>query len=192
MEMQFKITKINHEELTDLLSLMEGAPEMHLGMDDEVYEKYRKENDCIEDVWARALLAGEKMYFSDDACDIEGIEDANEPAPGVEMSAAITEYEELRGMVIDGMVRDHIANKIESGEYVVKPGSVINGKYVEPVVEIIKQTSIRYYFGLDEILKGMSSSKCSRDVQDFINENGDMWTGYNIFQTIAFGEPIYG
>ena len=192
MEMQYKISKIDHEELTNLLSLMEGAPEMHLGMDDEVYEKYRKENDCIEDVWARALFAGEKMYLSDDNCDIEGIEDANKPAPGVEMSAAVTEYEELRGMVIDGVVRDYIADKIESGKYTVKPGTVINGKYVEPVVEIIKQTSIRYYFGLNEILKGMSSPECSRDLQDFINGNDDMWTGYNIFQTIAFGEPIYG
>lgn len=155
MEIQYKITKIDHEELTNLLSLLEGAPEMHLGMDDEVYEKYRKENDCIEDVWARALLAGEKMYFSDDNCDIEGIEDANEPAPGVEMKAVITEYEDLLGMVI-------------------------------------KQTSIRYYFGLGEILKGMSSPKCSTDVQDFINENSDMWTGYNIWQVIAFGEIIYG
>lgn len=192
MEMQYKISKIDHEELVDLFSLMEGAPEMHLGMDDAVYEKYREKNDCVEDIWARAILAGEKMYLSDDGYEIEGIEDANEPAPGIEISAAVTKYEELRGMVIDGVVRDYIADKIESGKYMVKPGTVINGKYVKPVVEIIKQTSIRYYFGLNELLNGMSSPKCANDLQDFINEYGDMWTGYNIFQTVVFGEPIYG
>lgn len=145
MDIQYTVKGITAEELSDLCSLLEGAPEMHLAMDKETYAKYRTEDDCLEDVWARAILNGEKVYFVDDSVTSE--DEAIEPAEGVEIDIEIDQY----------------------GDSVVK-----------------------YGLTLDNILKGLSSEEAQPYVRDFIEEDSDMWTAYNLFQIIAFGEIIYG
>ena len=145
MDIQYTVKGITEEELSTLCSLLEGAPEMHLAMDKETYAKYRTEDDCLEDVWARAILNGEKVYFIDDSVTSE--DEAIEPAEGVEIDTEVDQY----------------------GDFIVK-----------------------YALTLENILKGLSSEEAQPYVRDFIEENDDMWTAYNLFQIIAFGEIIYG
>lgn len=145
MDIQYTVKGITEEELSTLCSLLEGAPEMHLAMDNKTYAKYRTEDDCLEDVWARAVMNGEKVYFFDDSATSE--DEAIEPAEGVEIEIDVDQY----------------------GDTVVK-----------------------YGLTLENILKGLSSEEAQPYVRDFIEENDDMWTAYNLFQIIAFGEIIYG
>lgn len=145
MDIQYTVKGITEEELSTLCSLLEGAPEMHLAMDKETYAKYRTEDDCLEDAWARAILNGEKVYFIDDSVTSE--DEAIEPAEGVEIDTEVDQY----------------------GDFIVK-----------------------YALTLENILKGLSSEEAQPYVRDFIEENDDMWTAYNLFQIIAFGEIIYG
>ena len=145
MDIQYTVKGITEEELSTLCSLLECAPEMHLAMDKETYAKYRTEDDCLEDVWARAILNGEKVYFIDDSVTSE--DEAIEPAEGVEIDTEVDQY----------------------GDFIVK-----------------------YALTLENILKGLSSEEAQPYVRDFIEENDDMWTAYNLFQIIAFGEIIYG
>lgn len=49
-----------------------------------------------------------------------------------------------------------------------------------------------YKVTLEDILKGASNLECLEMIQSLLNGNGDMYTGWNLFQRIVFGEIIYG
>ena len=59
MKIQTTIKELDAQDLVNLCSLLEGAPQMYLTMNKEIYNKYKEHCcDCVEEVWARALLAG--------------------------------------------------------------------------------------------------------------------------------------
>ena len=49
-----------------------------------------------------------------------------------------------------------------------------------------------YKVTLKDILKGASNLECLEMIQSLIKGDGDMYTGWNLFQMIIFGEIIYG
>lgn len=49
-----------------------------------------------------------------------------------------------------------------------------------------------YKVTLEDILKGASNLECLEMIQSLINGDVDMYTGWNLFQRIVFGEIIYG
>lgn len=50
---------------------------------------------------------------------------------------------------------------------------------------------ITYKVTLEDILKGSSNSECFEMIQSLLNGEGDMYTGWNLFQIIVFGEIVY-
>jgi len=70
--MKFEL-KVKVSELTenDIVTIMSGASYgisywcSEMGLEEGMYKKYRKEDDCIEDVYARALKDGKPMIFKD-------------------------------------------------------------------------------------------------------------------------------
>lgn len=50
---------------------------------------------------------------------------------------------------------------------------------------------ITYKVTLEDILKGASNSECFEMIQSLLNGEGDMYTGWNLFQMIVFGEIVY-
>ena len=50
---------------------------------------------------------------------------------------------------------------------------------------------ITYKVTLEDILKGSSNSECFEMIQSLLNGEGDMYTGWNLFQMIIFGEIVY-
>ena len=51
---------------------------------------------------------------------------------------------------------------------------------------------ITYKVTLEDILKGASTFECLEMIQSIFNGDGDMYTGWNLFQIIVFGDLIYG
>ena len=51
---------------------------------------------------------------------------------------------------------------------------------------------IYYKVTLKDILEGASNPECLKMIQDILSGEGDMYTAYNLIQTIVFGEIIYG
>ena len=51
---------------------------------------------------------------------------------------------------------------------------------------------ITYKVTLEDILKGASNLECLEMIQSLFKGDGDMYTGWNLFQRIVFGEIIYG
>ena len=51
---------------------------------------------------------------------------------------------------------------------------------------------ITYKVTLEDILKGASTFECLEMIQSILNGDGDMYTGWNLFQLIVFGDLIYG
>lgn len=51
---------------------------------------------------------------------------------------------------------------------------------------------ITYKVTLEDILKGASNLECLEMIQSIFKGDGDMYTGWNLFQRIVFGEIIYG
>ena len=51
---------------------------------------------------------------------------------------------------------------------------------------------ITYKVTLEDILKGASNLECLEMIQSLFKGDGDMYTGWNLFQRIVFGENIYG
>lgn len=51
---------------------------------------------------------------------------------------------------------------------------------------------ITYKVTLDDILNGASTFECLEMIQSLLNGDGDMYTGWNLFQIIVFGDLIYG
>ena len=50
---------------------------------------------------------------------------------------------------------------------------------------------ITYKVTLEDILKGASNLECLEMIQSLLNGDGDMYTGWDLFQRIVFGEIIY-
>lgn len=50
---------------------------------------------------------------------------------------------------------------------------------------------ITYKVTLEDILKGASNLECFEMIQSLLNGEGDMYTGWNLFQIIVFGEIVY-
>lgn len=78
MKVQTKITDITHDDLVDLLSTSTyGSNYLDLAYVRRYeYEKYKQEDDCREDVYARMLLNGCKIevrdYYAEDEDDCYG------------------------------------------------------------------------------------------------------------------------
>lgn len=51
---------------------------------------------------------------------------------------------------------------------------------------------ITYKVTLEDILKGASNLECLEMIQSLFKGDGDMYTGWDLFQRIVFGEIIYG
>ena len=51
---------------------------------------------------------------------------------------------------------------------------------------------ITYKVTLEDILKGASNLECLEMIQSLFKGDGDMYTGWYLFQRIVFGEIIYG
>lgn len=51
---------------------------------------------------------------------------------------------------------------------------------------------ITYKVTLEDILKGASNFECLEMIQSISKGDGDMYTGWDLFQRIVFGEIIYG
>ena len=51
---------------------------------------------------------------------------------------------------------------------------------------------ITYKVTLKDILEKASTPECLRMIQDILFGDGDMYTAWNLMQTIVFGEIIYG
>lgn len=50
---------------------------------------------------------------------------------------------------------------------------------------------ITYKVTLGDILKGASNLECLEMIQSLLNGEGDMYTGWDLFQRIIFGEIVY-
>ena len=68
MKFEVKVIELSEEDIVDIMS---GASYgisywcSKMGLEEGMYKKYRKEDDCIEDVYARALKDGCAMVFTD-------------------------------------------------------------------------------------------------------------------------------
>lgn len=51
---------------------------------------------------------------------------------------------------------------------------------------------LTYKVTLNDIFKGASTLGCLRMIEDILSGEGDMYTGWNLMQTILFGEVVYG
>ena len=51
---------------------------------------------------------------------------------------------------------------------------------------------ITYKVTIEDILKGASNLECLEMIQSIFKGDGDMYTGWDLFQRIVFGEIIYG
>ena len=51
---------------------------------------------------------------------------------------------------------------------------------------------ITYKVTLEDSLKGASNLECLEMIQSIFKGDGDMYTGWDLFQRIVFGEIIYG
>ena len=51
---------------------------------------------------------------------------------------------------------------------------------------------ITYKVTLEDILKGASNLECLEMIQSLFKGDSDMYTGWDLFQRIVFGEIIYG
>lgn len=67
MKTNINVTKLEHEELVDLLSTaLYGSSWFGAGYDHKVYDSLvEKQGDCFEDALADMLLAGHKIRFTD-------------------------------------------------------------------------------------------------------------------------------
>lgn len=50
---------------------------------------------------------------------------------------------------------------------------------------------ITYKVTIEDILKGASNFECLEMIQSLLNGEGDMYTGWNLFQMIVFREIVY-
>ena len=68
MKFEVKVLELSEE---DIATIMSGASYgvaywcSEMGLEEGKYQEYRKEDDCIEDVYARALKDGKSLIFID-------------------------------------------------------------------------------------------------------------------------------
>lgn len=168
--------KFTHEQLVDFFS----AAELHRGEVFNVYVKdehrelkYKGPGDCYEDYLVNALVNGGSLYVADieDSYDDPvSLQDANENKNSLVLDVvSVEEYE----------------------------SSFCNASYFAPVYEI---TLDRISRAFQEILSGTTTcedkdtGKCLMEnyQNTFVNESGDYFDAWNIFQYIVFGDVIYG
>ena len=168
--------KFTHEQLVDFFS----AAELHRGEVFNVYVKdehrelkYKGPGDCYEDYLVNALVNGGSLCVADieDSYDDPvSLRDANENKISLVLDVvSVEEYE----------------------------SSFCNASYFAPVYEI---TLDRISRAFQEILSGTTTCK-DKDTEKclmenyqntFVNDSGDYFDAWNIFQYIVFGDVIYG
>lgn len=168
--------KFTHEQLVDFFS----AAELHRGEVFNVYVKdehrelkYKGPGDCYEDYLVNALVNGGSLCVADieDSYDDPvSLQDANENKNSLVLDVvSVEEYE----------------------------SSFCNASYFAPVYEI---TLDRISRAFQEILSGTTTCK-DKDTEKclmknyqntFVNDSGDYFDAWNIFQYIVFGDVIYG
>ena len=168
--------KFTHEQLVDFFS----AAERHRGEVFNVYVKdehrelkYKGPGDCYEDYLVNALVNGGSLCVADieDSYDDPvSLQDANENKNSLVLDVvSVEEYE----------------------------SSFCNASYFAPVYEI---TLDRISRAFQEILSGTTTCK-DKDAEKclmenyqntFVNDSGDYFDAWNIFQYIVFGDVIYG
>lgn len=168
--------KFTHEQLVDFFS----AAELHRGEVFNVYVKdehrelkHRGPGDCYEDYLVNALVNGGSLCVADieDSYDDPvSLQDANENKNSLVLDVvSVEEYE----------------------------SSFCNASYFAPVYEI---TLDRISRAFQEILSGTTTCK-DKDTEKclmenyqntFVNDSGDYFDAWNIFQYIVFGDVIYG
>ena len=168
--------KFTHEQLVDFFS----AAELHRGevfnvsVKDEHRElKYKGPGDCYEDYLVNALVNGGSLCVADiedSYGDPVSLQDANENKNSLVLDVvSVEEYE----------------------------SSFCNASYFAPVYEI---TLDRISRAFQEILSGTTTCK-DKDTEkclmencqnNFVNDSGDYFDAWNIFQYIVFGDVIYG
>ena len=167
--------KFTHEQLVDFFS----AAELHRGETFNVYVKdehrelkYKGPGDCYEDYLVNALVNGGSLCVADieDSYDDPvTLQDANENKNSLVLDVvSVEEYE----------------------------SSFCNASYFAPVYEI---TLDRISRAFQEILSGTTTCK-DKDTEKclmknyqntFVNESGDYFDAWNLFQYIVFGDLIY-
>ena len=168
--------KFTHEQLVDFFS----AAELHRGEVFNVYVKdehrelkYKGPGDCYEDYLVNALVNGGSLCVADieDSYDDPvSLQDANENKNSLVLDVvSVEEYE----------------------------SSFCTASYFAPVYEI---TLDRISRAFQEILSGTTTCK-DKDTEKclmenyqntFVNDSGDYFDAWNIFQYIVFGDVIYG
>ena len=168
--------KFTHEQLVDFFS----AAELHRGEVFNVYVKdehrelkYKGPGDCYEDYLVNALVNGGSLCVADiedSYGDPVSLQDANENKNSLVLDVvSVEEYE----------------------------SSFCNASYFAPVYEI---TLDRISRAFQEILSGTTTCK-DKDTEKclmenyqntFVNDSGDYFDAWNIFQYIVFGDVIYG
>ena len=168
--------KFTHEQLVDFFS----AAELHRGEVFNVYVKdehrelkYKGPGDCYEDYLVNALVNGGSLCVADieDSYDDPvSLQDANENKNSLVLDVVSVEEYESR---------------------------FCNASYFAPVYEI---TLDRISRAFQEILSGTTTCK-DKDTEKclmenyqntFVNDSGDYFDAWNIFQYIVFGDVIYG
>ena len=168
--------KFTHEQLVDFFS----AAELHRGEVFNVYVKdehrelkYKGPGDCYEDYLVNALANGGSLCVADieDSYDDPvSLQDANENKNSLVLDVvSVEEYE----------------------------SSFCNASYFAPVYEI---TLDRISRAFQEIVSGTTTCK-DKDTEKclmenyqntFVNDSGDYFDAWNLFQYIVFGDLIYG
>lgn len=168
--------KFTHEQLVNFFA----TAELHRGEVFNVYVKdehrelkYKGPGNCYEDYLVNALVNGGSLCVADieDSYDDPvSLQDANENKNSLVLDVvSVEEYE----------------------------SSFCNASYFAPVYEI---TLDRISKAFQEILSGTTTcedkdtGKCLMEnyQNTFVNESGDYFDAWNIFQYIVFGDVIYG
>ena len=168
--------KFTHEQLVGFFSVAElySSEVFDVYVKDEYKElKHKGPDDCYEDCLVNVLVNGGSLYVAD-------IEDTyNEP---ITLDIA---NKNKNSLVLDIVSLE----EYESNSY--------NETYFTPVYEI---TLDRISKAFQEILSGTTTcedkdtEKCLMEnyQNTFVNESGDYFDAWNIFQYIVFGDVIYG
>lgn len=168
--------KFTHEQLVNFFA----TAELHRGEVFNVYVKdehrelkYKGPGDCYEDYLVNALVNGGSLCVADieDSYDDPvSLQDANENKNSLVLDVvSVEEYE----------------------------SSFCNASYFAPVYEITLDRISKVF---QEILSGTTTcedkdtGKCLMEnyQNTFVNESGDYFDAWNIFQYIVFGDVIYG
>lgn len=170
MEATFTVNKLTHDELVNLFSTATyGKYPAIMIKPSEECDGLQLNAQSIEDYWAAILEQGGSLWVYDIYDESSSKEEAeyygNQGVNWVE-----TDYKEVTSKMVDlfGIGRVPII-----------------GKFSVPAYKITMET----------LLAGINANtkESSRLVQElFIDEDGDLYTAYNLMQVAVFGEIIYG